>query len=161
VRLLTDPREMKEYLRAVPRGGLGYGLLRRLAGTLDGPEPQIMFNYLSQQGQSSAVRAAAGGPAAGGSAASGAAAGGGGGGPAARCRSRAGTLGRQYSLLGDRTRLIEITAWVAGDRLVTTWTYGEAVHHRATIAALADGFIRELEDLIEYCCQAGTGGYTP
>jgi non-ribosomal peptide synthase protein (TIGR01720 family) len=144
VPLAAELREMKEYLRAVPRGGLGYGLLRQLAGALGGPAPQITFNYLSQQGPANGSGRQQQES-----------------GPPARFRSRAGTLGRQYSLLGDRTRLIELTAWVAGDRLVTSWTYGEAVHHRATITALAEGFIRELEDLIEYCCQPGASGLTP
>jgi non-ribosomal peptide synthase protein (TIGR01720 family) len=143
VPLGTGLKEMKEYLRAVPRGGLGYGLLRHLARALDGPAPQVTFNYLSQQGPTTTGQQQRES------------------GPPAKFRSRTGTLGRQYSLLGDRTRLIEITAWVAGGRLVTSWTYGEAVHHRATIAALADGFIRELEDLIEYCCQSGASGLTP
>ncbi|MFD8515486.1 amino acid adenylation domain-containing protein [Streptomyces antimycoticus] len=47
-------REVKERLREVPDGGVGYGVLRYLApsGTLpdDGARPQILFNYLGRFG---------------------------------------------------------------------------------------------------------------
>jgi non-ribosomal peptide synthase protein (TIGR01720 family) len=156
-------REMKERLRGVPRGGLGYGLLRYMAGALAGPGPQVAFNYLSQpglagggqgQGQSQSQsqdqqgqnqsqdqdRAA---------------------GPPVRLRARAGTLGRQYSLAGDREHVLEVTAWVAGGRLVTSWVYGNGVHGRATISTLAEAFIKDVEVLVEFCCGPGAGGYSP
>ncbi|MEU1729578.1 amino acid adenylation domain-containing protein [Streptosporangium sp. NPDC020145] len=42
-------RRVKEAVRSVPGGGLGYGVLRHLRGLLDGlPQPQILFNYLGR-----------------------------------------------------------------------------------------------------------------
>ncbi|MFI5910641.1 amino acid adenylation domain-containing protein [Dactylosporangium sp. NPDC051541] len=43
-------REVKERLRAIKDGGIGYGLRRYVTGELadDGPEPEILFNYLGR-----------------------------------------------------------------------------------------------------------------
>ncbi|MET7402180.1 amino acid adenylation domain-containing protein, partial [Dactylosporangium sp. NPDC005572] len=41
-------RGVKERLRSVPDGGAGYGLLRYTRGTLTGPEPEVLFNYLGR-----------------------------------------------------------------------------------------------------------------
>ncbi|WP_344407673.1 condensation domain-containing protein, partial [Dactylosporangium fulvum] len=41
-------RGVKERLRAVPDGGIGYGLLRYLAGDAPAAEPEILFNYLGR-----------------------------------------------------------------------------------------------------------------
>ncbi|GLZ35227.1 hypothetical protein Lesp02_74140 [Lentzea sp. NBRC 105346] len=46
--LATAAKAVKEQLRAVPSKGLGYGMLRHLDRTLDGPAPQILFNYLGR-----------------------------------------------------------------------------------------------------------------
>ncbi len=45
--------QVKEKLRSVPDGGFGYGVLRYMGGDIDtGFFPQIIFNYVGNQGQS-------------------------------------------------------------------------------------------------------------
>ncbi|MEU7827689.1 non-ribosomal peptide synthase/polyketide synthase [Nonomuraea sp. NPDC049129] len=48
--LAAAAKRVKEQLRAVPRQGLGYGILRYLDGEVDlrGEPPQILFNYLGR-----------------------------------------------------------------------------------------------------------------
>ncbi|MGA5303627.1 amino acid adenylation domain-containing protein [Nucisporomicrobium flavum] len=48
--LAAAARAVKEQLRAVPDGGLGYGSLRWLHGQDFGPAPEILFNYLGRFG---------------------------------------------------------------------------------------------------------------
>jgi non-ribosomal peptide synthase protein (TIGR01720 family) len=147
----------KEYLRAVPRRGLGYGLgYYRDRGP--GPSrAQVSFNYLGQPGgyltQPPAPAAARAG--------AGAGAGGGGGGVAGRLRP-AGSLGQAWSLAGERAYLLEINSQVTPDgRLVVTWTYSTQVHDQATVSALAGSYARALASLIEHCTSPGAGRYTP
>jgi microcystin synthetase protein McyA len=49
-------KEIKEQLRAVPKSGIGYGILRYLNQTLNpGAEPEISFNYRGQSDDSFSV----------------------------------------------------------------------------------------------------------
>jgi hypothetical protein len=44
-------KSIKEQLRAIPRRGIGYGILRYLSGIEEftsAPQPQLVFNYLGQ-----------------------------------------------------------------------------------------------------------------
>ncbi|HEV2735592.1 MAG TPA: condensation domain-containing protein, partial [Longimicrobiaceae bacterium] len=133
---------VKEQLRAIPRRGIGYGMLRHLSDdpgvreALRGaPEPEVLFNYLGQFGRTysglSLFGAAEEGT-----------------GP-----SRAGTT--------PRAQLLEINARVSGGRLRLVWTYGEEVHARETIERLAAGYVEALRELIAHCTAPGAGGATP
>ena len=167
-------RRTKEHLRAVPRHGLGYGLLRYLAGAVPSSGGQVKFNYVGQAAHiaNGPGQAEGGGP---GQAAGGGpdpAAGGGpdpaeGGGPGQaaggpRFRRAGWSAGRASSLEGERAYLLEINAQVVDDgSLVATWTYSSQVHDEATVARLARRYVEVLGELIEHCCSAGAGGYTP
>jgi len=130
-------RRTKEYLRAVPRRGLGYGVLRYLAGAGVGVDAAVSFNYM---GQFDRVAGQAG----------------------ARFRLTGRQLGRPRSGAGDRSHLIEINARVGADgALVVVWTYSAHLHDEATVAGLARRYLEVLGELIEHCCQPGAGGYTP
>src|SRR5206468_6286238 len=129
-------RAVKETLRAVPGKGLGYGLLRYLAGRLTEPtEPEVSFNYLGQLDSAVAE-----------------------GGPFAfateTVRGAAGeaTAGRP---------LFAVDALVLDGRLRATWTWDPGRHLPSTAERLARGFLAELGALIEHCLSPEAGGLTP
>ncbi|WP_190858207.1 non-ribosomal peptide synthetase [Actinomadura sp. RB99] len=128
----------KEDLRAVPRRGLGYGLLRYLRGAVDGSHTDVRFNYLGLSGQA--------GPAGDGT---------------ARFLMTDDTLGRGVPPDGKRSHLLDITGRVAAGRLEIVWSYSADVHDETTVEALARRYTEVLTRLIEHCCAPGAGGYTP
>ena len=134
-------KAVKEQLRRVPCHGVGYGMLRYLSGDDDvrgalasQAAPEIAFNYL---GQLSAARGAQSATP-----------------PLEWC-------GPNRSAKARRHTIIEINSSVTDGRLLSTWTYSERLHRRATIAALAERFLQELRILIEHCRAPEAGGYTP
>ncbi|WP_261991503.1 non-ribosomal peptide synthetase [Streptomyces sp. OR43] len=141
-------RRTKEYLRGVPRKGLGYGLLRRLTDWTPQERTEVSFNYLGQSGRrpdagtTEATEAAHGVP-------------------ALRFRPTGRSLGESQSQDGIRAYLIEVNSQVADGRLEMEWTYGAEVHDEATVGRLAQRYVDVLADLIAYCCRPGTGGHTP
>jgi non-ribosomal peptide synthase protein (TIGR01720 family) len=139
-----DPGEalksVKEQLRAVPRGGLGYGALRHLGGEAGAalralPAPQVAFNYLGQLDRGlpeSSLFA-----------------------PAPE------SAGEPRSPRQERPWLLEIAGGVAGGRLRLTWVYSENRHDARTIQGLIDRFLGALRALIEHCRTTREGGFTP
>ncbi len=140
----AGPREaiqaVKESLRAVPRRGMGYGLLRYLAGPETGeqlaalPAPQISFNYL---GRFDAVM--------------------GEGGPFAFAPETA--RGAEGEAVAGH--LFQIDLLVLDDRLRVHWTYDPGRHRPATVERLARGFLAEIEALVDHCLSPEAGGFTP
>ncbi|MEU5633346.1 non-ribosomal peptide synthase/polyketide synthase [Streptomyces rishiriensis] len=135
----TVLKTVKETLRAVPHGGLGYGALRHLHPTAgrDLPDlPAVCFNYLGQEDR--------GTPA---------------GDGLLHAPHDGLTGGMDRS--ADRPYLIDVLARVAGGELRVTWSYSVAVHRPETVARLADGLAGELRALIRHCAEPGAGGRTP
>ncbi|MEO7327328.1 MAG: condensation domain-containing protein, partial [Minicystis sp.] len=141
----TDPGRVllsvKEQLRAVPGRGIGYGLLRYLRGDealcrklAALPQAEVSFNYLGQLGQ--AVPEAA---------------------PLKAAREPSGPT---QSPRAKRAHLLEVSASVAAGRLQVSFTYGEELHERATITALAERYLDELRGLITHCLSPVAGGYS-
>jgi non-ribosomal peptide synthase protein (TIGR01720 family) len=135
-------KAVKEQLRAVPGRGIGYGLLRHLDG--DGrvqealrkaPQPQVAVNYLGRL--DGALPRDAG---------------------FAWASEPAGPV---YAPAGERSHLIEVNAGMTRGRLEVEWSYGAAVHRRATIEGLARSFTEELAALVDHCLSPEAGGYTP
>ncbi|PTH83159.1 non-ribosomal peptide synthetase, partial [Streptomyces sp. A244] len=137
-------RRTKEYLRGVPRKGLGYGLLRHLTDWSPQGHAEVSFNYLSQNAARTGDRTPATTR-----------------GAAGRLRPGTGSLGRAWSTEGDRTHLLDINCRVVDGQLEMVWAYGAEVHDEATIARLAERYVEALAELIEYCCRPETGGHTP
>jgi non-ribosomal peptide synthase protein (TIGR01720 family) len=141
----TDPGEqlkaVKEQLRAVPRGGIGYGVLRYLgdpgiaARLRELPAAEVVFNYLGQLDRGLPESALLG--------------------PAPE------SGGSPRSPRQRRDHLLEINGGVTGGRLRLTWTYSENRHARATVEALAGRFTAALRALIERSRASGAGGFTP
>jgi non-ribosomal peptide synthase protein (TIGR01720 family) len=135
-------KAIKEQLRRVPGGGVGYGLLRYLSGNEEiaerlrsFPQAEVRFSYLGQFDQ--VLQASS---------------------PFVPIR---GAMGALRSPRGDRSHLLEINGVTHRGRLRLDWTYSENLHRRATIEHLAQDFVEALRRLIAHCQSPEAGGYTP
>ena len=148
-------KEVKEQVRGVPGGGLGYGLLRYLKGEAQesgraeseggasqraaseaaGGGGEVLFNYLGQldnvlEDDGLFV-------------------------PAAE------SPGPAISPLANRSHLLEINGSIVNGRLQLIWNYSETVHHRSTIERVADDYIESLKAIIDHCRLPESRGFTP
>jgi amino acid adenylation domain-containing protein/non-ribosomal peptide synthase protein (TIGR01720 family) len=134
-------RAVKETLRAIPRHGIGYGLLRYLgtgeeAARLGAdPPPEVAFNYLGQ------LDAALG--------------------TSARWGVAPEPAGPDQSPRARPRHSIEVNAFVLDGELRVSWTYAAARHSAATIERLAGDYVTALADLVAHCTAPGAGGWTP
>ncbi|MEO5816458.1 MAG: amino acid adenylation domain-containing protein [Gemmatimonadaceae bacterium] len=131
-------KETKELLRAVPRRGIGYGVLRYLDGaeTLRAQTtPDIVFNYLGQFDQVLAGSSLFG--------------------------FATEPTGAWYGPWTQRRHLLELNALVVDGRLELRWSYSTAAHTPATINALSDRYVAALRSVIAHCTSPAAGGYTP
>ncbi|MDZ8224136.1 non-ribosomal peptide synthetase [Nostoc sp. ChiVER01] len=135
-------KSVKEELRAIPNKGIGYGLLRYLSQDAEIAaqvqafgQTEISFNYLGQFDQllntSSWMQ------------------------PASE------SAGQSQSLQNNRAHLLDINSIIAGERLQIEWIYSTNIHQHATIATLAQDFVKILQGLIAHCSSPESGGYTP
>ncbi|MFD8251187.1 non-ribosomal peptide synthetase [Streptomyces werraensis] len=134
----TALKTVKENLRAVPRGGVGYGALRHLhptAGAGLPALPQIGFNYLGRQDRDT------------------------GGDGLLRAPHEGLTGGMDRS--AERPHLIDVLGRVTDRRLEFTWSYSRAVHRPETVARLAEETAEELRRIVAHCAGPGAGGRTP
>ncbi|MEU3953404.1 non-ribosomal peptide synthase/polyketide synthase, partial [Streptomyces achromogenes] len=134
----TALKSVKETLRAVPHGGLGYGALRHLRPTAgrDLPAlPPVCFNYLGRPDAAPA--------------------------PGGLLHAPLGGLTGGMDRSADRPHLLDILGQVTGDRLEFTWSYSRGRHRRETVARLAAELTEELRAIIRHCAEPGAGGRTP
>lgn len=122
-------QSVKQQLRAIPRHGVGYGVLRYLNDDADVaplmrrlPEPEISFNYLGQLDQMlddstlfSLVRE---------------------------------PNGRTRHPSAQRSQLLEINAYVSSQQLQVDWIYATGFHQHRTIENLAERFVNALRSII-------------
>jgi amino acid adenylation domain-containing protein/non-ribosomal peptide synthase protein (TIGR01720 family) len=134
----TALKSIKEQVRAVPQGGIGYGLLRYLhpeadlrRRLADAPQAEVLFNYLGQFGSDGNTAFASL------------------------------SSGQAIAPANRRSHLLEVTAVIAAGELAVHWTYCGAIHDRATIAKLADDFAARLQTLLQHCAAPNAGSYTP
>ncbi len=134
-------KSVKEQIRRVPSGGIGYGLLRYMARETEGadrlrklPQAEICFNYLGRAGQVDSERS---------------------------MFAPKGSPGPTRNSTGRRRYLIEVDGGIHGDQLRMAWTYSENLHARSTIESFANGFIEALNAIIDHCLAADAGGFTP
>lgn len=129
---------IKEQLRAMPRRGIGYGILRYLheeGAGLSWPTPQISFNYLgryhSDEDHPDAFRLAWE------------------------------NVGPLHSPTGERPHVLDINCLVAEGQLELAFGYSQQLLDEATMQRLARGVLAALEGLIGHCLSPGAGAWTP
>ncbi|MEW9701479.1 amino acid adenylation domain-containing protein [Paenibacillus sp. SI8] len=134
-------KTMKEQVRKVPYGGLGFGLLRYL-GDQEARESlraleqaDVVFNYL---GQFDNVLA-----------------------EVKSFELVAENSDSDRSSRGLRPYLLEINARIMEGQLRIDWNYSESIHRRSTIERVANDFMDALKWLMEHCLSSHAGGYTP
>ncbi|MEW5926457.1 MAG: amino acid adenylation domain-containing protein [Gemmatimonadota bacterium] len=126
----------KERLRAVPGKGIGYGILRWLAGAAGvAVDPEVSFNYHGQLDASF--------------------------GADALLRPADEPPGATRDPGARRRYLLDVVAAVAGGRLRVRWHYGAAVHRRGTVQALAERYAAALRGIVAHCRLPEAGGCTP
>ena len=139
-------KRIKEQLRKVPGGGLGYGLLRYLnpetAAALSGlASPQIGFNYLGRFGGSEAA----------------------GWGIAPEAGAVLGLSGSDLDL--PPAHALEVNAVTLeerdGPQLSATWSWPGALLSEEAVSDLAQGWFGALEALVRHSAKPGAGGHTP
>ncbi|MBN6039802.1 non-ribosomal peptide synthase/polyketide synthase [Amycolatopsis sp. 195334CR] len=124
----------KEYLRAVPDHGLGYGVLRYVTGRVVADRrPAISFNYLGQFDL--------------------------GGGPAFRSATL--NPGGEHHPDEAPAHLVDVVCRVADGRLELRWYYAGDVVDGAAIGDAAEAFADALRALVVHCAQPGAGGCSP
>jgi len=142
--LASSLKQIKEQLRAVPDKGLGFGALRYL-GDAEArqalaalPRPRITFNYLGQFDASfdSAEQPGLFTPS-------------------------GDASGAEQSPEAPLGNWLEINGQVYGGELKLNWSFSQAMFAPATVQQLADEYARELEALIDHCCEPANRGVTP
>ncbi|WP_146231940.1 non-ribosomal peptide synthetase, partial [Lentzea atacamensis] len=137
----TDPgatvKTVKEQLRAVPRRGVGYGVLRWLRGELaDAPDRPVLFNYL---GAFDAVDSVG----------------------LIRRELPAELAGPMQGPGGTRAYPLQLEVVRADDgRLRIDWLHSTNVHLPGTVERVAARYVEALRELVTHC-QSGVAGFTP
>ncbi|MEB3260244.1 MAG: amino acid adenylation domain-containing protein [Cyanobacteriota bacterium] len=129
---------VKEQLRAIPRRGAGFGLLRQRhpeGADLAWPQPEISFNFLGR-------------------------APGGLGGSLLRGFAEE-PIGPSEAEEGPRTHLLAINAGERDGRLELALEYSAALHDSATVQALAEGILRTIRALLAHSLEPGAGALSP
>ncbi|MEA5549589.1 amino acid adenylation domain-containing protein [Anabaena cylindrica UHCC 0172] len=133
-------KTVKEQLRAIPKRGFGYGLLRYLEEGekpkfTNYQSPEISFNYLGQ------VRSESG--------------------KNKLFRLLNAEIEPTRNPEGLRPHLIDINGIVVEGELRVDWLYSSNLHKEETITKWVDEFQKNLLEIINYCTEVGVGGYTP
>jgi amino acid adenylation domain-containing protein/non-ribosomal peptide synthase protein (TIGR01720 family) len=138
----AELKTIKEQMRSIPRGGIGYGMLRYLSR--DGavreklralPEPEVVFNYTGRGGRAR--------------------------GELTLFRPAAESKGPSLGPRGKRTCLLEINGGVADARLQMVFSYSERLHERASVERLAASYTQALREIIAHCQRQESVGFTP
>ena len=131
----------KETMRAVPNGGISWGLLRYVCDgdgldeVRDWPPAEVCVNYL---GRFDNVIAETG--------------------PFAAAGEQVGPL---QSERGIRQYVFELNSLVMNEQLHLSWSYSENLHRRESVERLAELHAEELHSIIEHCQLPEAGGFTP
>ncbi|BAV99521.1 non-ribosomal peptide synthetase [Lysobacter enzymogenes] len=132
-------RAIKEDARAIPGGGIGFGLLKYLARepSLQDEQraPHIVFNYLGQLDQ---------------------------GGPAQSAFALANEdAGAEIAPNARRGHRLVITAFALGGRMRLNLDYSQDEYSQATAAAMAQSIVAAAQALVEHCGKQHARVFTP
>ena len=134
-------KAVKEQLRAIPRKGIGFGILRYLADSASRaaiaelPQPRVTFNYLGQIDggfQSDSF-----------------------------FRLAAESVGRERSPDAPLGNWLTINGQVARGQLSFGWHFSSEMFDADVVQKLADEYAMELLALTEHCCDAGKASISP
>ncbi|HWO62050.1 MAG TPA: amino acid adenylation domain-containing protein, partial [Umezawaea sp.] len=129
-------KSVKEQLRAIPGGGLGYGALRHFGERAPAAiRPQVSVNYLGRMDTSTSGDLYRG-----------------------WCPHPGGVERVAHQ---TRAHLIELNGIVDGDELEFRWAYSANVHHARTVRGLAEAVLVALKEIVEHCGTPEAGGCTP
>ncbi len=133
-------QSIKEQLRAVPREGVGYGVLRYLSAEPAArlaacPRPQVLFNYLGRLDGALAGNSL--------------------------FRLRTDQTGEDVGAENGRSHLLEITCLILDGELETRWRFSRNLHREATAGGWVARFLAALRELVEHCLRPEAGGFTP
>lgn len=139
-------KSIKEQLRAIPKQGIGYGVLRYLSDRQEIiqqmrelPQAEISFNYFGQFDQVLPEKP----------------------GVTPLLRLSQDFPGASRSPQALRRHLLDINGFVAGGQLRLEWTYSQNVYQRATVENLAQSYLEQVRSLINYCQSFNTRNFTP
>lgn len=128
---------VKQQLRATPSRGINHGVLTHLsphAGELARQRPaDVRFNYLGLLDMATGI------------------------GSGRIFQSSFEMVEPMISLAAHRPHLLDIVAWVAGDRLVLSLRYSCQSHERRTIEELGRTYADQLRDIVEFCRDSDGG----
>ncbi len=132
---------VKERLRGLSNGGIGYGMLRYLADDKEVakaleelPQADISFNFGGRSASPSED---------------------------AFLFSAEENRGPSQSPLNRRGHVVEIDGSISGGELHLYWRYSENLHHRSSIEALATAMVESLRELIEHCLSRHQQTFSP
>jgi len=125
---------VKEKMRSIPNGGIGYGALRYLKNTFGAiGNPEIVFNFLGTKTTSATDHGIIVTP-----------------------------LSEQLrDLRSERHYKLEINVQIIDEQLYGSCSYGSTVHSSETIKLLMNDFKERIQEIGMYCNQIENGGYTP
>ena len=131
---------VKERLRRVPGGGIGYDVLRYSSGEMSeelrsAPPVELSFNYLGQLDQVLDTHSLFAGADE--------------------------STGAQQSERGRQRYALEVTAAVVRGKLSVRFTFNEQLHALVTIEHVSNEYIEALRELIAHCQSPEAGGFTP
>ncbi|PMB02622.1 non-ribosomal peptide synthetase, partial [Fischerella thermalis CCMEE 5273] len=138
--IATAIKQVKERLRGIPNGGIGYELLYYLADTKtresfqSRPRPQISFNYLGQFEPSKG---------------------------SGQLMFRDVNTGPTRDPAGLRSHLIDIDGMIVDGALRMDWKYSINKHFPETIQQLANDYLHHLSRMIQACMEVETPQFTP
>jgi amino acid adenylation domain-containing protein/non-ribosomal peptide synthase protein (TIGR01720 family) len=138
-------KSIKEQVRKVKNGGIGYGVLRYLSPDeairrhlREQPAAEISFNYMGRHDQAATEAKEEG-----------------------LFRRAAERVGPNRADQGDRRYKLQVNGTVIGGELHMSWEYSSEVHRDETVTQLAADYLQELERLIRHCQNANAVGFTP
>ena len=125
---------VKEKMRSIPNGGIGYGALRYIKNAFGAIEnPEIVFNFLGTKTTSVADHG-----------------------------MTVSTLTENLrDSRSERRYKLEINVQVIDEQLHGTFSYGSNVHTDETMTQLVNDFKERIQEIGTYCNQIENGGYTP
>jgi amino acid adenylation domain-containing protein/non-ribosomal peptide synthase protein (TIGR01720 family) len=134
---------IKEQVRSVPRGGIGFGLLKYLNPESEiakllraAPRAEVSFNYVGAQEEAGARNENS-------------------------VHQAAEKHGRVNCERGVRPYLLMVTAQVTREKLTVQYGYSKNLHRQQTIERLAELFEKNFRSLISLCQRADATLYTP